>query len=101
MRAHHAGHDPRRSVYGNAFRLTVPSVRERPMGVVLMKRVAGFGRGVYAFVFEPATRSRRLRARSAHARRSYEVAARDPEFMAQMAEVDQDFNPTAADGLND
>lgn len=71
------------------------------MNAVLMKRVAGFGRGVFALKFLRPTRARRLRARTAHAYRAYEIASRDPEFMAHLAEVDRDFDPAIADGLHD
>jgi len=67
--------------------------------MAVFKNVRAFRRGVLEFFSLPRSRAQRAAERAARIRDSYAAAAQDPEFLADMAEVEQAFDGTAGDGL--
>lgn len=69
------------------------------MATIRRAASAGLRLGVLALYFIRPSRAERSRKRAARAQKWYSHAAKDLEFMADMAEIDAAFDVTVADGL--
>ena len=67
------------------------------------KRLAGLGAGVIGLplIKRRLPRAERRRHRRERIPRAYAVAAQDPEYLADEADLVRAFDPTVADGLID
>lgn len=67
----------------------------------VMKRAAGMPFGLLAYFFGRRTRASRVRAKVARPRTWHDLAAQDPDFLAEMADIDRAFDVAVADGLDE
>lgn len=67
--------------------------------MAVLKRAAGMPFGLLACFFGRRTRAGRERAKAARSRTWHDLAARDPDFLAETADVDRAFDAAGADGL--
>lgn len=90
----------RRSMHSDPLRKVSYQIRSSIAEGIRSAVDAGAAASVNAFVEEAIVdRLKELRRERLYA--AYEEAANDPEYAAEMAELDHDFDVTIADGLSD
>ena len=69
--------------------------RQRPMAV--FRRAAN---GLREIFLKQRSRAARLRARATRSQQWYATAGQDPDFLAEIADVDRGFDAASSDGLD-